>query len=263
MNFFDKFERRFARFIPENITLILLVGQVVSYVLTYSSPRLYSLFLLSGESLYRGEIWRLLTFIFGPVSESLILVIFAWYFFYMLGTALENRWGSYRYLVFLLIAYIGNVIFSLLFPFEVVRNSYLYTSLFLAFAHLYPNFQLLLFFIIPVRVKWLGILAWLGLSASFILSDFSEKALIILSVLNFFIFFSGDLLHAIRVISKGLFGKQNGKLTKGKPLHICMVCGKNELNNPDMEIRYCNTCFPETCYCGEHIKDHQHKKAVN
>lgn len=263
MNFIDKLEKRFGRYIPENITLILLVGQVLSYVLVYSSPRLFPFFLLSGESLLKGEIWRLATYLFGPVSESLLFVIFAWYFFYMLGTALESRWGSFRYLLFLAIAYIGNIIISLLFPFQVIRNSYLYTSLFLAFAHLYPNFQLLLFFIIPVKVKWLGYIAWFGLIASFIFGDISEKAVIFSSVLNFLLFFSSDLIYASRVITKGLFGKTGGKIHKGKPLHVCAACGKNELDNPDMDIRYCNSCFPDTCYCGEHIKSHQHKRAVN
>lgn len=263
MSFMDKLERRFGRYVPENITMILLVGQVLAYVLVYTNPTFYSYFLLIGERIYMGEVWRLVTFLFGPVSESLLFVIFAWYFFYMLGTALESRWGSFRYLVFLSIAYIGNVIFALIFPSVVVRNSYMYTSLFLTFAHLYPNFQLLLFFIIPIKVKWLGLVAWIGLLLSFLTGSIPMKILIFISVLNYFIFFYKDILLTLKIIIRGLSGSNQKGLPIGKPLHVCAVCGKNEKSNPDMEIRYCNTCFPETCYCGEHIRDHQHKKAVN
>lgn len=263
MSILEKLERKFARYVPENITMILLVGQVLSYVLVYTNPRFYQYFLLIGEKLYHGEIWRLILFALGPVSESLFFVIFAWYFFYMLGTSLESRWGSFRFLTYLLIAYIGNVLFALFFPFVPVRNTYMFTSLFLAFAHLYPNFQLLLFFIIPVKVKWLGYLAWIGLLFTILFASLPDKILVIVSVFNFFVFFSSDIVYAGKIILRGLTGSTLKSISKGKALHICAVCGKNEKDNPDMEIRYCKTCFPETCYCGEHIISHQHKRAVN
>ena len=263
MSIIDRLEKKFARYIPENITMILLVGQVLSYVLVYTNPRFYQYFILIGERLYSGEIWRLVSFPFGPVSESLIFVFFAWYFFYMLGSLLESKWGSFRYLVFLFIAYVGNILFALIFPYTPVRNTYMFTSLFLAFTHLYPNFQLLLFFIIPMKVKWLGYLAWVGLLFTVLFANAPEKILVVVSVANFFMFFLSDIIYAGKVIFRGLTGASIKGVTKGKALHICAVCGKNEVDNPDMEIRYCKACFPETCYCGEHIKSHQHKRAVN
>lgn len=263
MQILNHLEKKFARYLPENITKILLVGQVASYVLVYTQPMYGVYFFLSGESLFAGEVWRLVTFLIGPVSDSLIFVIFAWYFFYLLGTALENKWGTFRLTFYIFISYLATIIFSLLFPTYPIHNSYLYTSLFLAFAHLYPNFQLLLFFLLPLKVRWLGYLAWFGLIVSFLSGNMELKFLILASVLNFLIFFLGDLRYSMKVILKGLQGGSVSTVNKNKPLHICAVCGKNEKDNPDMEIRYCRTCFPETCYCGEHIKDHQHKKAVN
>jgi len=112
-------------------------------------------------------------------------------------------------------------------------------------------------------VKWLGLVAWIGLLLSFLFGAIPMKILILISVLNYFIFFYKDILLTLKIITRGLSGSNQKGLSLGKPLHICAVCGKNEKSNPDMEIRYCNTCFPETCYCGEHIRDHQHKKAVN
>jgi membrane associated rhomboid family serine protease len=262
MTLLSKLERRFGRYIPDNITKILIVGQVLSYVLVYANPRYGQYFLLNGNSLFRGEVWRLVTFLFGPTSESLIFVIFAWYFFYMLGTALENQWGSFRYLMYLLISYIGMLLFVIIFPDVTIANTYMYASMFLAFAHLFPNFQLLLFFIIPVKVKWLGYLIWFILLITLLFGSIPEKAVTVLSVINFFLFFHGDLRGKSHRVFRAASGSHPEK-KKGKPLHICAVCGKNEIDNPDMEIRYCSKCFPETCYCGDHAQDHQHKRAVN
>lgn len=263
MTILDKLERRYSRYVPENITKILLIGQVLSYLLVYTYPQYGQYFYLSGRLLFQGQIWRLLTIIFAPVSQSLLFVIFAWYFFYMLGTALENQWGSFRYFVYILIGYLVTVFFALIFPDIPVTNVYIFSSLFLAFAHLYPDFQLLLFFIIPVKVKWLGYLTWLGLFLSFLSGPLPVKILIMFSVLNYFIFFYRDTFYTVRAFYRGITAQPKLPLQKKKPMHICAVCGRNEINNPDMEIRYCKQCFPETCYCGEHIKDHQHKRAVN
>jgi membrane associated rhomboid family serine protease len=256
-------ERKVGKYIPQNLTIILLVGQVLSYVLTFTNPQYFQYFPLSGKQLINGELWRIITFAIAPVSESLIFVIFAWYFFYMFGTALENKWGSFRYLVYIALSYILTIIFALIFPEAIVTNTYLYASLFLAFVQIYPNFQLLLFFIIPVKVKWLGYLTWFGLISTFLVGELTLKVLIVLSVSNFILFFWKDLFYSLKVIKKG--GSKNLKnvFHEGKPLHICAICAKNEVTNPDMEIRYCSQCFPTSCYCGEHIKNHQHKRAVN
>ncbi len=256
-------ERKFGKYFPENPTKILLIGQVLSYVMVYSRPDLASYFHLTGAELLHGQVWRLFTILFAPVSSSLIFVIFAWYFFYLFATALENEWGAFRYIIYISIAYLGTIVAALLFPDIQVSNAFIYVSLFLAFTYLYPEFQLLLFFIIPVRVKWLGYLLWLGLIASFIFGTLETKVLTLLSISNFFLFFHDDLRYTARTVYRGSASKSKIKLHKAIPFHVCGVCGKNEIDNPDMDIRYCNECTPTTCYCREHIGNHQHKRVVN
>jgi hypothetical protein len=261
MAILNTLERKYGRYVPENLTKILLIGQVVSYVLVYARPELVSYFHLTGRQFFQGQIWRLATILFAPVSESMFFVIFVWYFFYLFGTALENQWGSFRYLIYISIAYLAMIVFSLFFPDIQVTNTYIYTTLFLAFAQLNPNFQLLLFFIIPVKVKWLGYFAWFGLIASFLFGSLPVKVLTLLSVSNFFLFFHDDLRFGS--LFQGVSSRSKGRLQKQKPMHVCAVCGHNEIDNPDMEIRYCNQCIPTTCYCGEHVTQHQHKRVVN
>lgn len=263
MAMLDKLDRRFGRYVPGNITKIILAGQVVGFILMYSRSELASYFYLTGKLLLQGEILRIILFLFAPMSDNIIFVFFALYFFYFFGTQLENSWGSLRYLIYILIGYCATILFALVFPDIQVTNAYIYTSLFLAFAHLYPDFRLLLFFIIPVKVKWLGYLAWLGLVFSFIQGPPAVSVLILFSVSNFFIFFYGDLLLAFRLLFRGGYAGSTGSLQKRKPIHICAVCGQNEVDNPHMEIRYCSQCVPTTCYCGEHVANHQHKRVVN
>ncbi len=263
MAFLHTLERKIGKYIPDNITKYLLVGQIVSYVLVYARPEYEKYFLLTGKQLFHGELWQLVTIFFAPASQSVLFVIFVWYFFYLFGTALELQWGSFRYVTYIVIAYILVILFSLVFPDISVSSVAIYTSLFLAFAYLNPNYALLLFFIIPVKVKWFGYLAWFGIFLALLFGSFPTKVLTLLSVTNFFIFFNRELLYTFRSFFHKASGQPKKALQTKLPLHVCAVCGRNNRDNPDMDIRYCSTCFPPTCYCGEHSQNHQHKKAVN
>ena len=257
MGLLDKLERKFGRYVPENLTKYLLAGQVVAFIMVYSRSDFAYYFSMSGRELLAGQVWRLLFVLFTPFSQSLIFVVFVWYFFYLFSTVLENQWGSFRYLVYLLISYLALIIFAFIFPDVPVTNSYIYISLFLAYAHLYPDIQLLLFFIIPVKVKWLGYLAWFGIIVSLIFGAPDVKLLTIFSISNYLIFFYNDLRFVFKPVLRG------GSIAKAKALHICAVCGENEVDNPRMDIRYCSKCVPTTCYCGKHANNHQHKRMVN
>lgn len=256
-------ERKIGKYIPENITKYLLVGQIISYVLVYARPEYEKHFLLTGKQLFQGELWRFFTIFFAPASESVLFVIFVWYFFYLFGTALELQWGSFRYLTYIAIAYIFVILFSLVFPDISVSSVAIYTSLFLAFAYLNPNYTLLLFFIIPVKMKWLEYLAWFGILLTVLSGSLPTKILTLLAVSNFFIFFHRELRLTLGSIFNKASSQPKKTLQTKLPLHVCAVCGRNNRDNPDMEIRYCSTCYPATCYCGEHSQNHQHKKAVN
>lgn len=260
MSMLTELERKIGPRIPDNLTNILVIGQVLAYILTYTHPEFSSYFYVSGKLLFQGQVWRIVTVLFAPISGSLLFAILALYLFYLFGNELETRWGSFRYLLYILISFIGIIVFAFLFPELPVTNIYLYTSLFLAFAYLYPDFRLLLFFIIPVKIKWLAYFAWAGLIITFIFGSLLSKVLILLSISNFVVFFFSDIRYTLLSLANKQF---NSKLIKSKPHHMCAVCGENEIDNPQMEIRYCNQCNPTTCYCGEHSKKHQHKRIVN
>ena len=169
MAMLDRLEKKFGRYAVSNLTLLLIYGQIIVYVLAQFKPELLELIDLVPGLVLQGEVWRLITFIFWPPlsSVSLVFVALAWYFFYLMGTALEGHWGDFRYMVFLLVGWFATVAFALLAPlflpgYEQVgyTNAYLGGSVFLAFAYLNPEFVILLFFILPVKIKWLAWLTW-------------------------------------------------------------------------------------------------------
>src|SRR5690606_17750006 len=153
-------ERRFRFLGIANLTLYLVFGQGLFFVLGMAQPGQYTSggqlvrpgfldkVVLNPAAVMNGEIWRLATFIFVPPTMSLIFILFALYLFYIMGTALERQWGEFRYTIYLLIAYLATVggAFAAwgLGSAADGTSSYIAGSVFLAFAFLYPDFELLL-----------------------------------------------------------------------------------------------------------------------
>jgi membrane associated rhomboid family serine protease len=144
----------------------------------------------------KGEVWRLITFLFIPPGGSILQSALTLYFYYFVGSALENRWGPRRFLVFYSIGALAAIAAGLLTGFGT--NQYLNLSLFFAFAVQYPEFQLMLFFILPIKVKWLALLNALYYLYGIIMGGWPIRIAILFSLLNIILFFGGDILSQAR-----------------------------------------------------------------
>ncbi len=220
LNFLNKLERKFGRFSIENLMLYIVIGTgiVFGFYFLFPDIPLIQYLTFDRDAIFRGQVWRLISFIFIPESSSPISMIFWLLLYYMIGSNLENYWGSFRFNVFYFSGVLFAIIAGLITGYATVH--YLNLTLFLAMAVLSPNTQLLLFYIIPVKMKWL---AWVDaalLIYSFIpvpaiitaiqaklsfgnamkyLWLFNDvRVLILLSVLNFLLFFGGDFIRKIR-----------------------------------------------------------------
>src|SRR5687768_13599773 len=145
----SKLERKLRRFGVPNVTLLLIVCQVLMYGFNFTKPAALERIMLIPALVMQGEIWRLFTFLAMPPSENLLLALIFWSFFYFSGNALESTWGAFRYNVFLLIGWLATVAAAFVFPDHPVPNGFLQGSVFLAFAYLYPDFVVQLYFILP------------------------------------------------------------------------------------------------------------------
>lgn len=260
MNLLDKLEKKIGRYAPENLTVYLIAGQTIFYVMFMTGRVDRSVTWLAAGLLMRGEWWRLVTFIFDPPVSNPLFAFFAWYLFYLMGSALEAQWGAFRYTVFLLVGYLLTVAVSFLVPASTVSNVFIGGSVFLAFAFLYPDFTINLFFFIPVRIKWLALLTWLGYGYQLLVGSWNIRFMVLASIANFLLFFAKDLVWQVKSGQRRLTRQTRQSRQDALPFHRCTVCGITDKDDPRMDFRYCPDCSGQHGYCEKHIRDHEHVK---
>lgn len=277
MNFLDKMQRKYGRFAISNLMLYIMLGQTIVFFSTLLlGSTLINLLYFDPLLIIRGQIWRLVSFVFIPNTFHPIFFLFAAFLYYSIGSNLERTWGSFKFNMYYLLGMLFNMIGLLVVQLIFYPNTghyfyasmgtsitvYLNLSLFLAFAALYPDVEFLLYGILPVKVKYLAAIDVIFLAYSFFTGGLGNSVLIVLSLLNFFVFFSGTLLNKRPTATQRQFKAQKRELQPGPPIkvafHKCTVCGKTELTDPDMEFRYCSKCNGNHEYCMEHLHQHTH-----
>ncbi|MCM2357928.1 MAG: rhomboid family intramembrane serine protease [Geobacteraceae bacterium] len=259
MKLLDKLEKKLGRFALPNVTIYLIAGQTLFYVLFLAGKLDRSQTWLSADLLLAGEWWRIFTFLFDPPLSNPLFAFFAWYLFYLMGSALEEQWGAFRYNVFLLIGCLMTVAVSFLTPAFPVSNAYIGGSVFLAFAFLYPDFILQIFFVLPVRIKWLAMVTWLYYGYLVLFGGWYNRLLVLASVSNFLLFFGRDIAWLAKS-GKRQMARQARQVSRreDEPFHRCTVCGITDKSHPRMDFRYCPQCAGQRGYCQEHIFSHEH-----
>ena len=258
MNLLDSLEKKFRRFAVSNVTIYLILGQAIFFILHLSGRLVLDRIVLIPALVLAGQWWRLITFLFIPPLTNPIFAFFAWYLFYLMGGALEGHWGAFRYNAFLLAGYIVTVAVSFVFPFYAATNIFIGGSVFLAFAALFPEFQIYIFFILPVKMKWLALLTWFGYAYQFIVGSWPMRLLVLASISNFLLFFGKDILLRMKSGNRRMITKAREVSRKKEAFHRCTICGVTDISDPGMEFRYCPECNG-LGYCKGHIMNHVHQ----
>lgn len=276
MNFLNKMERKFGRYAIHNLSAYIIALYVAGYLLYFFAPAsIFSYLTLEPYYILHGQIWRLVTWILIPPESPGIFTIIMLFFYYSLGNSLEQTWGAFRYNVYIFMGMISTVLGAfllyaifggnVLFGNALFSTYYINMSIFLAFAVSYPNMQVMLYFFIPIKMKWMGILYGFFIVYSFVKSSWVGKVAIIASLLNFIVFFLMTRDYR-RVSPKEIRRKQDFKRQMNtakpgndrQPMHKCAVCGRTELDGDDLEFRYCSKCDGNYEYCQDHLFTHQH-----
>jgi membrane associated rhomboid family serine protease len=258
-----RLERTFlGRLAIERLTLILVVGMGAAFVLLRLRPELYEMLQLNTSRLTR-EPWRLVTYLFLPPNMSLLLVGFALYIFWMMGSALEQTWGAFKFNVFYFVGVLGTTAAAFLTG-QSEGNFWLNTTVFFAFATLFPDYTFYLFFILPVRVKWLALVSagLLGLSA--LRGDNGTRLAIVVAFANYFLFFGGHLLALAR--GQRVLMRQAARRTSSRSApprgitaaeRACAICGAKQSEGADIRVCSCDKCGGKTRdLCLEHARNH-------
>lgn len=207
----NKLEYKFRRFGIYNL-MIYITGTMLAVYLAENLTRLpiSSALSLNMNMVFSGQVWRLVTFVFVPPNNMILWVFVTLYFYYFIGTSLENAWGSSKFTLFYLFGVVGAIIAALISGYG--DNMYLNLSLFLAFAATYPDQELLLFFVLPIKVKYLAYVDLAILLLSFISGSWTVKAAIAFSLLNLLLFFGDDIFRKAHDFIK--YGKQRRNFRK-------------------------------------------------
>jgi hypothetical protein len=251
-------EKKFSNLAVRNLTIYLVAGQALFFAIGVANPAVLDQMLLIPERVWHGEVWRLLSFVFMPATLSPLWLFFGLYLFYIMGSALEGQWGAFKYNVFLLLAYLATVVLAFATPGSAATNVFIAGSVFLAFATLYPEFQLYIFFVLPVKIKWLARLAWLGYFLGFMMGDFQVRMGILAALANYLVFFGRDIVLSVRFGAKRMLAQAQDVVVQTMHHHRCTACGVTDQSDPSMEFRYCTRCRDGLCYCANHIGTHEH-----
>ncbi len=276
MNWLNKLERKFGKYAITNLSIWLIGGYVIGYLISFLAPGLSTYLQLEPMYVLKGQVWRIFTWILVPPSELGIFTFIMLFFYYSLGTQLERTWGTFRYNVYIfsgmLFTIFGAFILYALYMLlggvqvygmgSVISTYYINLSIFLAFAACYPDMQVMLYFIVPLKIRWMAYLDVAFLIIRCLVSNWAERVIIIASVLNFIVFFfttrNYSRVSPTTIKRKRDYQRKVNTATIRK--HKCAVCGKTEEDGYDIEFRFCSKCNGNYEYCQEHLFTHEHKK---
>lgn len=279
-NWMNKLERKFGRYAIPNLMRYIIVIYLAGAVISMINPYIYQMYLcLDYSAILRGQVWRLFTFILQPVGSmygiNMLFLLISLYFYWMVGNHLENAWGAFRFNVYYLMGILLQIIAGAIL-YAITKNpysglyfglNYINQSMFLAFTVLYPNVQVLLMYVLPIKVKYLGMI-YGAVIAFDVLSNLVHgrwyvAAAILVAIANFLIFFFST--RNFRRVSpreyqrKAAYRKAVTR-PQGITRHKCAICGRTEQDDPNLEFRFCSKCEGNYEYCQDHLFTHQHVK---
>lgn len=270
MNFFNKLERKFSKYAIRNLIYYIMLLYGIGIVIGLTNPAIYPMYLaLDAHAILSGQVWRLVTFLICQPSSGILFNLIAIYLYYSLGRSLESYWGAFRFNVYFFMGVFGHIAAAFIIYFMTgisipLSTYYLNNSLLLAFIAMFPNTQFYFYGVLPIKAKWLGIFYGAEFIFEFLNGGLSSKVAIGVSLLNFVIFFIITKGKAIdpKVIKRRQEFKIKMKTAQVQKIittrHKCVVCGRTDKDDPNLEFRYCSKCEGNLEYCIDHLYTHKH-----
>ena len=270
----DRFCVKHPRFGIPNLMLYVCIGNAAVFLFSLMDTTHLFLSSLTFSPAYilRGQLWRLVTFALIPNSSGFWTLIFL-YFYYFIGHTLENEWGTVRFNLYFFSGIVLTVFYGFLLYFTTgislsVSAYYIYMSMFFSFAALNAEQRVLLFMVIPIKIKWVAYVDAAMFLFDILTLSFPTNLLPLVAVLNCLIFCWDDLTATFRIRPRKQrkqavdFKREVSRINaerRAAPYRFkCEVCGKTDLSDPTLEFRYCSRCSGYHCYCIDQINAHTH-----
>ena len=293
------FEKKFGKYAIKNLSLYIIICYGIGYLLmlpAYRGIDVFKYLYLNPQLIIDNfQIWRLFTWVLVPSgSGNIFIELLLLYFFYMISQSVESAWGTYKYNVYIFSGILYTILSAFIIYFvELILGNpffmyggyystyYITMSIFLALAATFPDNQILVFFIIPIKMKYLGIIYVVILiyqSLVYLVSgQWAAIVVMFASLLNFIIFYftQKKKLHmppvsfnsASRMKKKQVpYGSTGSSKNTGRTQstgnqisrHKCAICGKTDITHPDASFRFCSKCNGNYEYCEMHLFTHTH-----
>ena len=285
MRFIDKLERKYGKFGIPDLTIYIVICYVIGYVLQMFNSSILDMLSLEPAYILQGQIWRLVTWVIYPPSSNNILwfALMILFFYYPIGTSLERTIGTFKYTLYIFSGMLFTVIGAFVLYFILGGNYligglfttyYISLSTFLAYAMCYPDMKILLMYVIPVKMKWMaafyGVIIFYDAARYVSIGRWYLVIPIVASLLNFILFYFGTKdfsrynpkeVHRRNEFRRAM--EPQGRMKSGSgsiSKHKCAICGRTELDDPNLEFRFCSRCNGNYEYCQDHLFTHTHVK---
>lgn len=262
MTFLDKLERRIGFIAVPGLIRIVVAFTALVYGLMFLAPEFISVLELEPARVIRGEVWRLFSYVFIPRSLHPLWLLLALWFLWFIGEGLERAWGAFRLTLYFLVGMLGTTIAAFAFGAQF-SNQMLATSLFFAFARFYPDEVIYVFFILPLKIKWIAWIMAAFLMIGFVLNTNSYRIAMIAAFANYLLFFGPEYIREARnrrEISTRRRRFESEARPDAEALHKCAVCGETELTSPDLDFRVARDGEE---YCVAHLPKAQPAATAN
>ena len=291
MNFIDKLERKFGKYATDKLPFILIACYALGYMIEKINYSWINYLTLNPYLILKGQVWRLVSWILIPPSESNILfVIIMLFFYYSISVSLVNTWGAFKYNLYIFVGLLCSIIgcfvcmgVCYLFVGDMIEAAgasyffqvgsqyfstfYVNMSILLAYAATFPNAMILMFFIIPLKVKWLGFFEGAIILYNLIVGvgnpyhNIFFRFGVVSALLNFGLFMllvrGGSRIRPAQIKRRVQFERETNT-SKTITKHKCAICGRTDVSNPELEFRFCSRCNGNYEYCSDHLFSHKH-----
>jgi hypothetical protein len=261
MTFLDRLERRYGWISFPGFLRYYALFHVLVFVLKFFSQDIGQIFEFDRAKILSGEVWRIVTFFFAtsqfgpPTLMSILFLIFAVNFAFMVGDGLESAWGAFRSSLFYYMGIALMMIANFCYPMNIPLSGFiLYGSAFFAFATLFPKTEILLLLILPLQVRFLGFLQ-AGLVLLIIIGQPILAPFFVLGFANYLLFAGIPAMRGRAKIQESIQRRKQfnaSKTSEGESFHHCVLCGRTDVTNPSLEFRVGNDGRE---YCVDHLSD--------
>ena len=261
--FLAKLERKYGKFAIEHLAQFIVGGMAIVFVLSMVKPEFKDLLVLDFEMVKRGQVWRLVTYLFLPTTDSYFWILFSLWWMWLIGSNLENEWGPLKFNLFYFIGMVGTTAAAWITG-GAVGNTWLNMSLFFAFATIFPNYEIFPIPFIPfsVKVKWLALISAAFAGYSFLVGGWVLRASVAAALGNYFLFFGAHLFGLLR--GRNMEVRQAARRASMRPVaekatggRVCAICGKREDDGTDIRVCSCEKCGGKArALCLEHARNH-------